>query len=74
MDNSEKLATKGTPDEDKQNRNTTQYVMDTTMRKHTHVTEIRHILISNLLTLIMLFVEYVICTKLHGKHIFKLRY
>ena len=33
MDNPEKLATKGTQDEEKQNKNTTQYVLDTTMRK-----------------------------------------
>jgi hypothetical protein len=34
-DNSEKLATYGSQDEDKQNKNTTQYVLDTTMRKQT---------------------------------------
>jgi hypothetical protein len=33
MDNPEKLATLGTQDEEKQNKNTTQYVLDTTMRK-----------------------------------------
>ena len=33
MDNSEKLPTKGTHDEDNQNKNTTQYVFDTTIRK-----------------------------------------
>jgi hypothetical protein len=38
MDNPEKLATLGTQDEDKQNKNTTQYVMDTTMRKQTQTT------------------------------------
>jgi hypothetical protein len=27
----------GTQDEDKQNKNTTQYVLDITMRKHTHI-------------------------------------
>ena len=32
MDNPEKLAAYGTQDEDKQNENTTQYVLDTTMR------------------------------------------
>ena len=39
IDNSEKPATKGTQDEDiyKQNKNTTQYVLDTTMRKQTHI-------------------------------------
>jgi len=34
MDNPEKLATQ---DEEKQNKNTTQYDMDTTMRKQTHI-------------------------------------
>ena len=37
MDNTEKLATLGTQDEDKQNKNTTQYVLDTTLRKETHI-------------------------------------
>ena len=31
MDNSEKLATQGAQDEEKQNKNTSQYVLDTTM-------------------------------------------
>ena len=38
MDNPEKLATWGTQDEDKQNKNTTQYVMDTTICKQTQTT------------------------------------
>jgi hypothetical protein len=38
MDNPEKPATYGTPDEDEQNKNTTQYVLDTTMHKQTHIT------------------------------------
>jgi len=38
MDNSEKLTTLGTQDEDKQSKNTTQYVFDTSMRKHTQIT------------------------------------
>ena len=38
MNNSEMLATHGTQDEVKQNKNTTQYVLDTTMRKQTHIT------------------------------------
>jgi len=38
MDNPEKLATEGTQDEDKHNKNTTQYVLDTTMRKQTEIT------------------------------------
>jgi len=38
MDNPEKLATEGTQDEDKQNKNTAQYVMDTTVLKHTEIT------------------------------------
>ena len=35
MDNPEKLSTLGTQDEDKQQRNTTQYVLDTTIHKQT---------------------------------------
>ena len=35
MTNPEKLATYGTQDEDQQNKNTTQYVLDTTIRKQT---------------------------------------
>jgi hypothetical protein len=31
MDNPEKLATQGTQDEDKQSKNTAQYVLDTTI-------------------------------------------
>ena len=42
MDNPVKLATKGTQDEDKQNKNTTQYVLDTTIRKQTQITYARH--------------------------------
>jgi hypothetical protein len=33
MDNPERTATYGTQDEHKQNKNTTQYVLDTTIRK-----------------------------------------
>ena len=33
MDNPEKLATYGTQDEEKQNKHTTQYVLDNTRRK-----------------------------------------
>ena len=33
MDNPEKLVTQGTKDEDKQNKNTTQYVLNTTIPK-----------------------------------------
>ena len=36
------MATNGTQDEEKQNKNTTQYVLDTTMRKQTQITYIRH--------------------------------
>jgi hypothetical protein len=32
------MATNGTQDEEKQNKNTTQYVLDTTMRKQTQIT------------------------------------
>jgi len=38
IENEEKLATLGIQDEDKQNKNTTQYMMDTNIRKHTHIT------------------------------------
>ena len=34
MDNPQKLATSGKQDEDKQNKNTTQYVLDTTIREN----------------------------------------
>ena len=37
MDNPEKLATYGTQDEEKQSKNTTQYVSDTTMRKQAQI-------------------------------------
>ena len=39
MNNPEKLATYGTEDEEKQNKNTTQYVLDTIIGKQT---QIRH--------------------------------
>ena len=38
MNNPEKLATYDTQDEEKQNKNTTQYVLDTTIRQHTQIT------------------------------------
>ena len=38
MDNQEKLVTYGTQEESKQNKKTTQYVLDTTTRKQTQVT------------------------------------
>ena len=38
MDNPQKLATQRTQDEEKQNKNTTQYVLDTTRRKQTQTT------------------------------------
>ena len=37
MDNPEKLATQGTKDDEKQSKNTTQYVWNTTMRKQTQI-------------------------------------
>ena len=37
MDNPRKLATQGTQDEDKQNKNTAQYVLDTAIRKQTQI-------------------------------------
>ena len=39
MDNPEKMATWGTQDEEKQNKNTMQYVLDSTMRKQKQTTE-----------------------------------
>ena len=42
MDNPEKLATQGTEDNEKENKNTTQFVLDTTTRKQTQITYIRH--------------------------------
>ena len=38
MDNPQKLATQRTQDEEKQNKNTTQYVLDTTRRQQTQTT------------------------------------
>jgi len=38
MYNPEKLTTQGTQEEEKQNTNTLQYVLDTTMRKQTQIT------------------------------------
>jgi hypothetical protein len=38
MDNPKKLTIKGTQDEDKQNKNTTQYVLGTTKHKQTQTT------------------------------------
>ena len=38
MENPEKLATQGTLDEEKQNKITTQYVLDTTISKQTQMT------------------------------------
>ena len=42
MDNQEKLAAQGTQDEEKQIKNLTQYVLDTTTRKQTQTTQARH--------------------------------
>jgi hypothetical protein len=42
MDNPEKPATSDTQYQDKQNKNTTQYVLDTTICKQTHLTYIRY--------------------------------
>ncbi len=38
MDNPEKPATQGMQDEEKQNKNTTHYVLDTAMNKQTQTT------------------------------------
>ena len=37
-----KLSALGTQDENKQNKNITQYVLDTTINKQTQITQIRH--------------------------------
>jgi hypothetical protein len=37
MDNPEKLAAYGTQDDEKQRKNTTQYVLDTNIRKQTQI-------------------------------------
>jgi len=37
MDNPEKLTTEGTQDEEKQNKGTTKYVLDTTVHKQTQI-------------------------------------
>ena len=37
-DNPQKLATQGIQDEEEQNKNTTEYVLDTTIRKQTQIT------------------------------------
>ena len=42
MENPDKLATQGTQDEEKQSKNTTQYVFDNTTRKQTQITYIWH--------------------------------
>ena len=42
MDNPVTLAALGTQDEDKQNKNITQYMLDTTLQKQTQITQIRH--------------------------------
>ena len=42
MDNPEKHATQGSQDEDKQSKNTTQYLLDNTIRKQTQTTQARH--------------------------------
>jgi hypothetical protein len=41
-DNPEKLATWGKQDKEKQNKNTTQYVFDTTIRIQTEIAQIPH--------------------------------
>ena len=38
MENPEKLAIYGTQDEDKENKDTTQYMLDTTRRKKSQIT------------------------------------
>jgi len=38
MDNPDKLVTQGSQDEEKQNKNTTRYMFDTTISKQTQIT------------------------------------
>ena len=40
MDNPEKLATQSTQDDEKQDKNTAQYMLDTTIRKQTQITNL----------------------------------
>ena len=42
MDNPEELAKQGTQDEETLSKNTTKYVLDTTMRTQTQITQTRH--------------------------------
>ena len=42
MHNPEKMAALGTQDEEKQNKNTTQYVLDPTERTETQIMQTRH--------------------------------
>ena len=42
MNNLEKLATQSTQDKETQNKNTTQYVLDTTTRKQTQTMQAKH--------------------------------
>ena len=46
-DNTEKPAALGTHDEEKQDINTTQHVSNTTIRRQTHITDLRHQLPTN---------------------------
>jgi hypothetical protein len=48
MNNPEKLATYGTQDEEKQSKNTTQYVLGTTMRKQTRIADAILLYLNNL--------------------------
>ena len=48
MNNPEKLATYGTQDEEKQSKNTTQYVLGTTMRKQTRIADVILLYLNNL--------------------------
>ena len=48
MNNPEKLATQGTQDEEKQSKNTAQYVLGTTMRKQTRIADAILLYLNNL--------------------------
>jgi hypothetical protein len=54
----EKLATLGTQDDDKQNKNTTQYVLDTTMPKQysVHIDWLAMVRRSNMIIVVVYFI------------------
>ena len=55
MDNPENLATQGTQNENRQRQNTTQYLFDTTMRKH------KQLEVAEINTIFYLITQLVVC-------------